>query len=100
LTGSASLTAEAQADIDAATRWYADKGANVADRFLDAVEEVLKVVGSHPRHAPVIVNDLRRRNLKGWPYGAWYLERPYGALVVGVLHHARDPAVILTRPRP
>jgi toxin ParE1/3/4 len=93
LNGRLRLTPEAEADIAAAADWYAERSKSAAQSFLLAVKDVLGKIAEAPQHAPVVVEGIRRRNLRRYPYGAWYVERSHGVLVVGVLHHRMNPAV-------
>lgn len=48
------LTLEAQADIDEAQRWYEGAEAGLGARFLDAVEEFLRLAVDWPDTAPLV----------------------------------------------
>jgi plasmid stabilization system protein ParE len=97
LTGRIRLTPLAQADIDAASAWYAEKRESVALVFQDAVTATLARIEANPLHAPEVVPSARRRPMRGWPYNIWYVTNPEGPLVFAVIHQRRHDSAALAR---
>jgi len=91
------LRALAKGDVDDAVRHYLQEGAaDAALGFIDALEQALGRIGRHPgigspRYAHELdLPGLRAWPLTGFPYLAFYVERPNQVDVWRVLHAARD----------
>jgi len=98
LTGRIRLTPLAQADIDDASAWYARQGGNaLALAFQAAVDETLTRIAEFPEHAPLALRDARRRNVRIYPFGVWFVIEPAGPLAIAVLHHRQDPSILRAR---
>jgi toxin ParE1/3/4 len=86
-----SVRAIAEADIEAAFRWYEEKGAALGRRFLEAVDVGFAAIQRNPEHYPVVFKRARRILLHHFPYGLLYLIRDEYVEVVGCLHSRRNP---------
>lgn len=87
----------ARRDADEAIDYYVDKvGADVAVRFVDALEKAYRLVSirpatGSPRYAHELdLPGLRSHKLMGFPYLVFYLEREDHIDVWRVLHAQRD----------
>jgi len=81
----------AAADIEEAYRWYKRQSAELADRFLVAVQSAVDDIVAHPNMYPVVHRNTRRVFVRRFPYGVFY--RLYGEVVVVIayMHGRRDP---------
>jgi len=86
-------------DIDEAIRYYmGEAGADVALRFVEAVEDAFRVISARPatgsaRYADLLeLPGLRCRKLGRFPYLLFYLERVDHIDVWRLLHAQRDIA--------
>jgi toxin ParE1/3/4 len=99
------LRRRAASDVEAAVDHYlAEAGADVAARFVDAVERALRDVGRHPHGGSLRFSyeldlpELRAWPLARFPYLVFYVERVHEIDVWRVLHTRRDlPASLAAR---
>ena len=85
------LTPEAEADLVDARRWYRQRSAQVADRFMLAVAAALDLVGRYPEGQPILYRTARRALVPRFPYALLYYLDADDAVVFGCFHTARDP---------
>jgi toxin ParE1/3/4 len=91
------LTAQARRDIREATTWYRKEGGKqLARRWVAAVEDALRHIGTHPktgsaRYAVQLkMDDLRFWPVSGFPYWVFYIECEQHIDAGRVLHGKRD----------
>lgn len=87
----ARLTPEAEADLAEARRWYWQRSAQAADRFMSAVEFTLDLIERYPEGQPILYGTARRALVPRFPYFVLYYLDPDHAVVFGCFHTARDP---------
>lgn len=90
----------ARAEIVAAFEWYLERSPAAAQRFLDAVDEAMRVIEEAPERQPIIRGRLRRVLLRRFPYGVYYKVFPSTISIVGVIHGHRHPDKWLERAAP
>jgi plasmid stabilization system protein ParE len=81
----------ARAEIGSAFTWYLERSAAAAARFLEAVDEAMRLIEEAPERHPIIHGRLRRVLLRRFPYGVYYKIYPSIISVVGVIHGHRHP---------
>jgi toxin ParE1/3/4 len=86
------LRQAARAEFDAAGDWYERKRAGLGATFTAAVERVFDQIGVQPQSHAVVVRDVRRAVVRGFPYCVYYRERPSTIVVLAVFHTSRDPS--------
>ena len=90
----AELSAHAQQDLLAATRWIESDNPTAAQGLIVAVRDAAARIGRHPdigRVRPEITaKDYRFLPLTGFPYVLVYDARRTPPLIARVLHGARD----------
>lgn len=91
------LTPIAEADITSAVEWYERKRAGLGVTLVERVEEAMGKIAENPQGYAVVFRDLRRANLKQFPYALWFQIRPDKSLVIGRLHGHRDPNLVRFR---
>ena len=87
------LTGQATDDIRKVGNYYDEVAPEVADRFLDAVDDVIERLRMFPDGAPPVegFDGLRRARMRQFPYGVFYQRSGDAELhVIRVLHNARD----------
>lgn len=101
----AQCEAAALADVEAATDWYVDEaGADVAARFVVALEGAYEHIARHPTGgSPRWGGELNVPALRAWPltrypYLVFYVEQAQHVEVWRVLHGARDLPATLAEP--
>jgi plasmid stabilization system protein ParE len=86
------LSAEAEADFDAAADWYEEQ-AGLGTKFTLQIRQVLLSVGQMPELHAVLHRDVRRAKVKRFPYNIYYRVRADRVEVIAVLHGRRDPSI-------
>ena len=96
---------QAREDVDAAIEHYASlAGEEVVLGFIDALEEVYRLIASHPAAgSPLYGHELglpglRHRRLKRYPYLVFYIDRGEHVDVWRVLHAQRDIPAWMQEP--
>lgn len=69
----------AEADVDDAVSWYRERGRELGDRFLEAL-------------------DIRRALLRRFPYCVFYIVLSNEIVVLACVHGHRDPKIWQDRP--
>ena len=92
------LTAEAEADVEEAFRWYEDQRPGLGTTFQHALDVAFLAVESRPATYPVIYRDTRRFLLPKFPYAIYYRVLEERIVVVGCLHAKRHPRTWRSRP--
>ena len=90
----------ARAEIAAAFDWYLERSPAAAGRFLEAVDEALRLIEEAPERHPIIRGRLRRVLLRRFPYAIYYKVYQSTITVVGVIHGHRHPDTWLRRAAP
>ena len=86
-----SLTAEAEDELTEAALWYEDRREGLGIEFLEEAEQVFKKIEKNPRLYPVVHLDIRRANLRRFPYSIYFVIHQDIAGVLAVHHNSRDP---------
>jgi plasmid stabilization system protein ParE len=81
----------AAADVEAAYAWYESQRAGLGDEFLDAVRAVFEVLLESPKRYRVFYREVRRANLRRFPYGVLYRVMGDDIVIVACFHASRDP---------
>jgi len=87
----------ARAEVAAAFDWYLERSPTAAQRFLEAVDDAMRVIEEAPERHPVIRGRLRRVLLRRFPYGVYYKVFPSTISIGGVIHGHRHPDTWLGR---
>src|SRR5438105_4881850 len=91
------LRQPARTEYDAAGDWYEQQRPGLGAEFTEAVQKVFDRIAVQPRLHAVILRDIRKAVVRGFPYCVYYRERPSAVVVVSVFHTSRDPAVWQSR---
>jgi len=87
------FTGSAEADVDRVLSWYHERGHDLADHFLLALEQCLDSIQANPQAFPVVHRDIRRALLRRFPYCVFYIISDKQIVVLACLHGHRDPNV-------
>jgi len=85
------LRRRAVREVAAAHDWYERQRAGLGETFLVEFERVLVVLEEHPLRFPVLHATVRRALTRQFPYAILFRVRDEQVVVLGVLHHAREP---------
>ncbi|MBK5280820.1 MAG: type II toxin-antitoxin system RelE/ParE family toxin [Nitrospiraceae bacterium] len=81
----------AQEEMTAASRYYQAQSTGLGTEFLAEVERTIAAIVSHPKAAPKVKPDIRRRLLKRFPFGILYVATVDEIVVLAVMHLRRRP---------
>lgn len=81
----------ADADAVAAKAWYAGYSPEAADRFVDALAEVVSLISEYPQAFQLVAGEIRRAVLRRFPYAVYYRSTTDAVIVLAV-HGRQDPA--------
>lgn len=82
---------EALTEYAEAVQYYVEQRAEVAQAFIDAVEDAIYRLRESPTRYIAIDEDVRRCMTRRFPYGILYtIEQDY-ILILAVMHCSREP---------
>jgi toxin ParE1/3/4 len=82
---------EALTEYAEAVQHYADQRAEIAQVFINAVEDAVYRIRESPERYVVIDEDVRRCMTRKFPYGILYTIEPDYILILAVMHCSREP---------
>jgi toxin ParE1/3/4 len=82
---------EALAEYAEAVQYYAEQRAEVAQEFINAVEDAVYRVRDSPNRYVTIDEDVRRCMTRRFPYGILYTVERDSILILAVMHCSREP---------
>lgn len=82
---------EALTEYAEAVQYYAEQRTEVAQAFIDAVEDAVYRIRESPTRYVVIDEDVRRCMTRRFPYGILYTIEPDYILILSVMHCSREP---------
>ena len=82
---------EALAEYAEAVQYYAQQRTEVAQAFINAVEDAVYRVREAPTRYTTIDEDVRRCMTHRFPYGILYIIEPDYILILAVMHCSREP---------
>jgi plasmid stabilization system protein ParE len=78
-------------DLGAAFSYYERQTSGLGEQFLAAVDSVFEAIERYPEMFAPIHGAVRRALVSRFPYAVFYRVEPRQAVVLAVLHTARDP---------
>jgi plasmid stabilization system protein ParE len=85
------LTPAAEADVEGVLGWYRERGHDLGDQFLQALDSCLETIELSPLAFATVHGDMRRALLRRFPYCVFYLVSEHEIVVLACLHGHRDP---------
>ncbi|MEM9451816.1 MAG: type II toxin-antitoxin system RelE/ParE family toxin [Cyanobacteria bacterium P01_E01_bin.6] len=82
---------EALTEYSEAVRYFAEQRVDLAQAFIDAVEDAVYRLRDAPNRYPVIDADIRRCLTRKFPYAILYVIEPDFILVLAVMHCKKKP---------
>ena len=82
---------EALTEYALAVEFYAERDVEVAQAFIDAVEDAIFRIVQSPTRWPVIDEDIRRCLVHKFPYGILYTLEEDFISIAAVMHCSREP---------
>lgn len=80
---------EAKRELEEAGRFYDERSPGLADEFFDEVDAVVAKIIANPLRYSIRIADVRRANLKRFPYHINYILHGV-AIAVGAVSHNRQ----------
>jgi len=87
----------AELELNDAARYYERESPGLALAFLDAVERTSGEIVEYPEAGPILRGTVRRRLVRGFPYGLLYSITPEGVRILAVMNLKRRPFYWLGR---
>ena len=81
----------ARAELIEARDWYAARNAELADRFIAEVENVVAPIAASAQQFPVVHRDVRRARCRRFPYALFFRVVGRTLQVIACFHSKRDP---------
>lgn len=88
---------EANQDVHEARDWYETQQPGLGGKFVESLELVVTLIGTHPLACAVVYRGLRRALLPGFPYAVFYRVFPDCVRVIACLHQHRGPKALQKR---
>ncbi|MEB3339938.1 type II toxin-antitoxin system RelE/ParE family toxin [Okeania sp.] len=74
-----------------AVEFYAERRVEIAQKFINAVENTIFKIVEYPTRWPAIDQDIRRCLIQKFPYGIIYTIEDNFILILAVMHCSRKP---------
>ena len=81
----------AEFELNDASIFFETKRDGLGLRFLSAFETALAHIRKHPEASPVIIKDIRRKVLRGFPYSILYSIKSDRIRILAVANQRRRP---------
>jgi toxin ParE2 len=81
----------AEADVEGAQHWYAEKDPKLAMAFARDFTRTVDRIATMPDQFPEVGRQVRRALLHQFPYACYFLRLADHAVVIAVLHQIRKP---------
>jgi toxin ParE1/3/4 len=82
---------EALTEYAEAVQYYVEQRAEVAQTFVNAIEDAIYRIREFPNRYAAIDGDVRRCAVRRVPYGVLYTIEPDYILIIAVMHYSRKP---------
>ncbi|WP_026100141.1 type II toxin-antitoxin system RelE/ParE family toxin [Fortiea contorta] len=82
---------QALTEYSEAVQYYSQQRVEVAQAFIDAIEDAIYRIRESPTRYTVIDEDVRRCMTRRFPYGILYTIEPDYILILAVMHCSREP---------
>jgi len=82
---------EAEEEMNEAARFYERRKKALGLKFLNAVERTIISILAHPRSGLALSPSIRRRIVRGFPFGVLYGIQSEKIVIVAVAHLKRRP---------
>jgi toxin ParE1/3/4 len=74
-----------------AVQYYAQQRAEIAQAFIDAIENTIYRIREAPVRWPLVEGNVRRCLTRKFPYAILYKTQPEHILILAVMHASREP---------
>jgi len=81
----------AEEEMIAAAQYYENQSTGLGAEFLIEVARTVAAIATHPKAAPKVKQEIRRRLLKRFPFGILYVATADEIVIIAVMHLRRRP---------
>jgi plasmid stabilization system protein ParE len=81
----------AKIELENAIEWYELQSQGLGRRFAQAIDITVKRLLLYPEISPILVKEIRRAMVKGFPYGIIYSLKDEYIEIISVAHSHRKP---------
>jgi toxin ParE1/3/4 len=74
-----------------AVKYYTEQRIEIAQAFIDTIEDTIFRIGESPIRYAAIEEDVRRCRTRKFPYSVIYSIDPDYILILAIMHHSREP---------
>ena len=78
-------------EVLAAAEWYEKESEGLGGGFVLAFDAAKRNIREFPFRYPVILKDVRRAQLDGFPYGVFFVIRGDESIIFAMVHMHRHP---------
>ena len=82
---------EAELDLQEAFNWYEANNRGLGSEFVRTIDASLAEIQRNPFGCPVVHRELRRKLIRRFPYGIFYLVESETIQIIACFHVKRDP---------
>ena len=86
-----SIQPEAEYDLEEAYKWYEENSLGLGSEFIRVFDASLSVIQRNPVAYPVVYKKIRRKLMRRFPYGIFYLLESETIYILACFHVKRDP---------
>lgn len=90
---------EALTEYSEAVQYYANRNINLAQAFINTIEDAVYRIREAPTRFPTIEEDIRRCLTKKFPYALLYTIEQDSILILAVMHCSRKPGYWKSRSK-
>lgn len=80
-----------EADVQDALEWYETQLPGLGEDFLLSVDAVINGIARNPLLHAVLYKNVRKANIKRFPFGVFYAMEKNLITIIAVVHLARHP---------
>ncbi|MCG6133899.1 MAG: type II toxin-antitoxin system RelE/ParE family toxin [Nostoc sp. LLA-1] len=85
------ITPEAELDLEDAYNWYEQQMMGLGSEFIRVVDASFSTIQRNPFAYPIIYEKVRRKLIRKFPYGLFYIIIDERISIIGSFHVKRDP---------
>ncbi len=85
------ITPEAELDLEEAYNWYESQNIGLGSEFIRVIDASLSNIQRNPLSYPTIYQKIRRKLIRKFPYGLFYLVENEMIIILACFHIKRNP---------
>ncbi|MCK4662797.1 MAG: type II toxin-antitoxin system RelE/ParE family toxin [Bacteroidales bacterium] len=91
------LSPFAELDLEQANSYYNIQREGLEDEFIEELENSLKRIKNNPKQYPKVLKEIRKANVRRFPYGIFYVFRDNVINILAIFHFSRNPKIWKSR---